>query len=297
MSEPNVSAREFSYVVVQYRRAPSLGEALNIGVVAYAPETGEIAARLERSYRRLSHAFEGFNGEQYQAALDALETELHALQARLRENLYAEEERKRFENAEQIVRAVWADLGLSFGVAPLRYGVTRLSLPQQTDALFETFVRSQAPADEESERRDDKEVWRAFEQIARERNYRFATHPVELGAKRIVFEHAYRNGKLHVIEPISLDYARPASMENKAFRVLGKALAVREVEELGALVVIVGRPRREENLERYHEMVAMMREQRPREGFEVVEEDELLVRLDDIAQKLSLPQGATNGTR
>lgn len=289
--------REFSYVVLQYRRAPGLGEALNIGVVAYMPATGEIAVRLERSYRRLSHAFEGFNGELYTAALETLEAELKSLGESLRDNLYAEELRARYTNAEQVVRAVWADLGLSFGVSPVRHGVAQTSLQQHADALFEAFVRSQAPAEEEYERRDDQAVWRSFERVVREHDYRIFTKPVELGAKRIAFEHAYQNGKLHVIEPVSLDYAKPASIESKTFRVLGKAVAVRDVEELGSLLVIVGRPRRAENLPRYEEMVAMMREQRPHEGFEVIEEEELPSKLHAIAQKLSLPSKTNDGAQ
>ncbi|MCX7992060.1 MAG: DUF3037 domain-containing protein [Fimbriimonadales bacterium] len=289
-----MSEQAFSYVVIQYRRAPGFGEALNIGVVAYAPETGEIAARLERSYRRLSSAFEGFNGEMYLSALDAFEAGLKALQAQVRDNLYAEEQRARFENAEQIVRAVWADWGLSFGIAPLRYGVARGSLQQQVDALFEAFVRAQAPREDEHGRRDDSEVWRAFERALRAQSYLIPTQRVELGSKRIEFEHAFRNGKLHLIEPVSLDYAKPASMENKTFRVLGKVFSVREVQEVGTILVLVGAPRREENHPRYREMVEMMREQRPHEGFEVVEEAELERRVDEIARKLSLPRGATD---
>jgi hypothetical protein len=72
---------------------------------------------------------------------------------------------------------------------------------------------------------------------------------------------------------------------------------VRDVEELGSLVVIVGRPRRAENLSRYEEMVAMMREQRPHEGFEVIEEEELPSKLHTIAQKLSLPVRTTDGAQ
>lgn len=289
-----MTAREFSYVVLQYRRSPATGEALNVGVVAYAPATGEIAIRWEPSYSRLSSAFEGFNGEQYRATLRHLESSLARLQTQLQENLYAAEQREQFKHAADIVRAIWADSELCYGVSPVRYGLTE-DLQAEVDDLFEYFVRTQAPADEERARRSDEAVWRRFEQTLREQNYILAVQSVVLGAKRIPFDYAYPNGKIHVIEPVSLDYAQPATMENRVFRVLGKALSVSDAQEkLGAFLVVVGRPRRTEYLSRYHELVAMLLERRPLPMFEVMEEQEVAERVDEIARKLSLPRGATD---
>jgi hypothetical protein len=69
-----MKAIAYTYSILRYVHDPAVGEALNIGVVLYAPSVRFLAVRLEYRYQRLSQTFAGFDGDQYRTALRQLES-------------------------------------------------------------------------------------------------------------------------------------------------------------------------------------------------------------------------------
>ncbi len=77
----------YTYCVLRYVHDPAAGEALNVGVLAYAPSEHWVARQIEQRYARLSATFRGFNGHQYRAASRRTLSAVEALRARWRDAL------------------------------------------------------------------------------------------------------------------------------------------------------------------------------------------------------------------
>jgi hypothetical protein len=58
----------------------------------------------------------------------------------------------------------------------------------------------------------------------------------------VKFNHAFKNEKWHVLQPLSMDYKRKENIQNKATRWLGNAVALEATPELGTLYLLLGPP-------------------------------------------------------
>ena len=253
-----MSRFEFSYAVIRYRREAASGEALNVGVVAFAPETGEVGVQFCRRYSRLSDAFAGFDGEMHRTAMNRMKAALHAIARPMAEGLFQLEERERFSDAEALLRAVWPDQGLAYWGGPALYGVTE-DLGAELTRLYDRFVGSQGNSPEQQARRDEEAVWDDFARALTARGVRRDVWtPKAFGPAQVEFEHAYKNGKWHVVEPVSLDYLNPGQIKERAILTFGKVAAVSREDELGSVTVLVGKPQRIETEQRYHEAMRLL---------------------------------------
>jgi hypothetical protein len=95
-----VNSMDTSYTVLKYRHDAAAGEVLNIGVVLYAPETGQVGALFSPRYGRLSEAFAGFDGDLYHSVTSRLGAALERLGAPLSSGLFQAEERERLVRLE-----------------------------------------------------------------------------------------------------------------------------------------------------------------------------------------------------
>lgn len=121
--------KEFNFVVLKYSDRPAMGEALNIGVLVYDPETKMAYLKRTSNTKRLESAFKGFNKEQYEETMRALEEEI---KIKTSSNTY--------RDAEELLRDIWSDLGLSYFCSSLKTGITTISIQEQTKKLYEAFV-------------------------------------------------------------------------------------------------------------------------------------------------------------
>ncbi len=110
--------------------------------------------------------------------------------------------------------------------------------------LFDRFVLSQFDRRDTKERFDDEQLWDSFKRVLSPRGILNVLKPVALGAADVEFEHAYKNERWHVFEPLSLDYMDGAGMKKRAYEVAGKAASVRDLEDMGTFTILLGKPRR-----------------------------------------------------
>lgn len=233
----------YSYTVLKYRHDPVAEEVLNVGVVLYVPDVGQIAVRYDPHYSRLSQAFAHFDGNLYRSVLRRLEVALAAIAKPLSEGLYQVDERGKFTDVGTILRAVWPDQGLSYFSGRAMPGVTD-DPEAELKELYDRFVLSQQDARDAAERFNDRSLWDKFRELLTPRGIEAVLQPKTLGPAEVSFDHAYKNEKWHVIEPVSLDYADASDIKKRALLAFGKAAAVKDSEELGSITVIVGRPKR-----------------------------------------------------
>ncbi len=155
---------DYSYTILKYRHDAAAGETLNVGVVLFAPETGEVGVHFSQRYGRLSEAFAGFDGDLYRSALGRLQKALETMSRPMSGGLFQLEERERFANVGALVRAAWPDQGLGYFTGPVLFGVAE-DLDRELDDLYDRFVLSQQDRREAQSRFNDEAVWNALRKV------------------------------------------------------------------------------------------------------------------------------------
>jgi hypothetical protein len=228
----------YSYVVLRYVPDQGAGEGLNIGVIVYGAESRFLGYKVDTHYERLSRAFASFDGSAFRRGVANLLRAFRKAARSISEKPLLSDDR----SLAEWLRALMPDIGGSLAFTPPRHGIAE-DLSAELKLLFNRMVESQKGHADEVPRRDDAQVWRTYQQvlspaIARQLcSKTFATSSVQ-----IEFEHAVKNGAWHVIQPISMDYKRPESMQRKASLWVGTAVGLQGAPDLGTVFFLLGEP-------------------------------------------------------
>lgn len=231
----------YSFVVLRYVHDVVTGEFINVGVALYAPEVKYIGGRCNTKYGRLSNMFgKGeVDGNYFRGLMHYIETCFDKLGDKLRNELPLGGVPS---DILQIAKGILPpdDSSLQWSEA----GGGQTENPGKTlEELFERMVeryevRGQRPS------REDGDVWRVFKK-------EFETQHVlsHLRPKRITapdddyeFEHAWKNQRWHMYEPISFDLLEAESIKNKANRWLGRMINLNDAPEKFKLHLLLGEP-------------------------------------------------------
>ncbi len=229
--------RAYTYTTLRYVHDVRTGEFLNVGVVLHAASLGQLVFRTRKTFGRVRRMFPDLDSDAFQTAMRAVDRALAAQARRLADD----------GDAVSIARrALPADDSTLQWSAP-GSGVSE-NLARTLDRLYARMVtRYDAHG---TPRRTDDDVWRPV----REKLAQLAI-PIQLEEKviasatdEIAFKHAWRNGKWHAYEPLSLDLADAEGIKDKARRWRGHLAAVadgarEELREELKLNFIVGAPR------------------------------------------------------
>jgi hypothetical protein len=253
---------------------------LNIGVILCAPAARVIEARLEYHYERLSDAFVDFDGDHYRRTLHQFTQVLDVLRERLSATTL-------FDlwdissNAQSIAKQIWPDMDLSFQIGEVMAGIS--DDPSDTiEQLFHRMVTSQYQRVTQEKRTDD-EVWTVYQKPLVRRQVVRNLRPTVLTTPEVAvkFAHAFRNERWHVLQPMSMDYVKEESIQNKATRWLGNSVALEANPELGTLYVLLGAPLIESHRSAYIKAKNLLRKMPI--THQLIEEDEA----EDFADHIS----------
>jgi hypothetical protein len=139
-------------------------------------------------------------------------------------------------------RQIWPDIDLSFQTGELMAGITD-NPANDLQLLFHRMVTSQY-ARPKLEKRTDDEVWTIYQEPLARRRVVKKLRPTVLTTDEVElkFEHAFRNERWHVLQPMSMDYVKKESIQNKATRWLGNAMALESNKELKKIYILLGPP-------------------------------------------------------
>ena len=117
-----------------------------------------------------------------------------------------------------VTEEVWPDQDLSFQVSPVMAGITE-DPKEAVEGIFHRMVTSQYLYDR-GETRTDDEVWTFYQAPLIQRRVIKKLRPTILATREveIKFEHAFKNERWHVLQPMSMDYKRKENIQNKATR-------------------------------------------------------------------------------
>jgi len=230
----------YTYCILRYIHDPAAGEALNVGVLAFAPTESWIECRIEQRYARLSATFRDFNGHQYRAVTRRTIGAIESLKVRWRDSLRAIDAMPK--TVEGVFHLLFPDPGLSFQRGEMQAGLAR-DLDLAIADIFDRMVASQHPEGPEA-RRTDAQVWTTVQTKLEQLGVLEALQPKKFSSPsfNIEFDYAWKNAEWHVIQPLSMDYRESDSLQRRATQWLGTATALKDQEELGELAILLGPP-------------------------------------------------------
>jgi hypothetical protein len=236
---------KYTFSVIRYVHDPVAGEQLNVGVVLCSVGGPYLGHLLEYHYERLSSTFVDFDGEHYKRVIRQLETAFTTLARRPAGSLFQLQEP--VADVQQVISMIMPDRDTSIQFGPMLAGITD-DLERELRRIFNRMVTSQYEM-HKGEKRTDEEVWRVYQSSLMRRHVfsqlkqkTFTTEDYSLK-----FDHAFKNEKWHVLEPVSLDYVRPEGLQDRATRILGQATALSDNPEMGKLYLLLGPPKKKEH--------------------------------------------------
>lgn len=272
---------KYSYIVLRYVHDTLTGEFVNVGVALHAPEAGYLSAICRTTYRRVSAVFPGLKGEHFRAVMRHVQARFEQLGERLPNEPAA----VRAKTLEDIARSVLPADDSSLQWGPVGVGLTS-DPSQKLEALFDRMVMRYDEQPPARVRRTDEDVWRNFKRDLEQRRLLryFEPKTVAVQDDEVRFEHAWKNGVWHCVEPVSFDLSAADHIKDKAHRLLGQMTSVHEAADDFRLYVLVAKPT-DESLSPAFESALSILQKMPCEK-EIVREDEHAALVDKLAAEV-----------
>lgn len=234
-----MSSTKFTYLTLRYVHDTLTGEFMNVGVVLYAPDADYLGALCRTTYRRLSSTFPGLNGENFRAVMRHVQSRFETLA----EKLADQKASVGFESLAQIARSVipqddsalqWGPVGAGLAADP----------SQKLEALFDRLVMRYDDSGPQRLRRSDDDVWRNFKRDLQQRRLLRFFEPKTIAVRddAVQFEHAWKNGIWHCVEPVSFDLAAAETIRDKAHKLLGQLTSIQNADEHFRLYMLIAKP-------------------------------------------------------
>jgi Protein of unknown function (DUF3037) len=229
----------YSYTVLRYVHDTVTGEFVNVGVALHAPEAGYLSALCRTTYRRVSAVFPGLKGEHFRAVMRHVQASFE----QMGERSAAGSPGNGSPSLLDIARGVLPADDSSFQWGPVGVGLAA-DPSQKLEALFNRMVLrydDQAPA---RVRRTDEDVWRNFKRDLEQRRLLrfFEPKTISVQDDEVRFEHSWKNGVWHCVEPVSFDMAAAETIKDKAHKLLGQITSVHGATDQIRLYMLVARP-------------------------------------------------------
>jgi hypothetical protein len=147
------------------------------------------------------------------------------------------------------------------------------NLSQTLESLFNRLVMRYEER-QHQERQSDEDVWRKFRKNLESRHVLKHLQPKKIAVQddEVEFQHSWKNGVWHCLEPVSLDLSSPDSIKEKAHRWLGQVTSVQKASEQFKVYMLLGEPQQESLRPAFEKAVSILRKL-PVEN-EIVREEE-----------------------
>jgi len=231
----------YTYTVLRYVHDVTSGEFVNVGVALHAPQAHYLGALCRTTYGRLSKVFPGVNAEHFKALMRHIQNSFEGRGERLSSELQFTSPSGVIEIAQSVLPK--DDSSLQWSTS----GSGRTDDPAQAlEKLFNRMVMRYEDKQVSSNRTDD-DVWRQFKKdLEGQRILQyFQPKTISVQDDEIEFQHAWKNGKWHCLEPISFDMATADGIKDKAHRWMGQLASVQDAADPFKVYLLVGAPQQE----------------------------------------------------
>ena len=233
-----IEKNAYSYTVLRYVHDVVSGEALNVGVVMHMSASRFVQARTNKTIGRLRGAFPDLDRQAFVSAMHAIDRSFRVAAGRMTTELQLDGN----TDARSLALSVlpvddsalqWSPAGAGFTDDPTR----------TFEELYERYVARYVTGT--VNRRTDEDIWRPVRDELAKRSVDIPFGPKTVTGTRdqIEFGRAWKNGRWHAYEPLSMDLADADGIKDKTRRWLGHLAAVAEgVSEQIDLHFLLGRP-------------------------------------------------------
>jgi hypothetical protein len=272
---------KYSYTVLRYVHDTMTGEFVNVGVALHAPEAGYLSAICRTTYRRVSAAFPGLKGEHFRAVMRHVQARFEQMGERLPTSSTASGNQTLLEIARGVLPAddssfQWGPVGVGLAADP----------SQKLEALFNRMVTRYDEQPPTRVRRTDDDVWRNFKRDLEQRRLLRFFEPKTIAVQddEVRFEHAWKNGVWHCVEPVSFDMAAAETIKDKAHKLLGQITSVHETADNFRLYMLVARPDDDALMPAFESALSIL--QKMPCDKEIVQEDDHALLADRLASEV-----------
>lgn len=242
----------YTFTVLQYHHDTWTGEAMNIGVLLHCADRGYVSLKSRYGRGRLSKAYPDLDHRALRSTVAAMEKRFERLNSLQRDFLSPVDA---LEYANTVL--VRDDSSLSW----YKQGSGLTDDPEAThDMLFDRLVTRYEQHSVRSKRSDEM-VFEAVKkklQIAQLYS-RFESHTVESKFASVTFEHSFKNGVWHCVQPVSFDSADADWMQEKAARWVGKMQSLLECKSDLKTYFVTGKPQSPDLLPKYSNVLEFLR--------------------------------------
>ncbi len=275
-----MSEREaYTYTVLRYVHDVMTGEFVNVGVVLHA--TSGLKSRFRSTHGRISGLFPSLDEKAFKESLRVVRTALEQLEKSEKSAGLLQSQ----PDAIAFARKAMVEDDSSLQWSPPGSGVTR-DAAATLEQIYERFV-TYHEKQSLHQRRSEDDVWKPVREKLDELKVadRFASHTFRGVIDEMTAPHAWKNGRWHVISPVSFDLANADGVKEKAHRIRGHFDSVAEgLTEQLELNLVLARPSNPELLDAYK--VALKILEKAQLGPNLVEESEAPALVAKLADEI-----------
>lgn len=271
----------YSYTILRYVHDMVTGEFVNVGVVLFSKEAGFLKCHCRKTYARLTKVFPGLNGGALTARIRQIQKDLNKKGEFFDGGglLLGEE-----QSVLSFAHAVLPPDDSALQWSPARGGIT--SNPEET--LEKLFDRMVARYDERSlhSGRTDADVWTSYKKNLQAFGLldRLQSKTIKGQDDEIEFEHAWKNGIWHCLEPISLDLSSWDNMREKAYKHVGQLLTVQDARQEFKVYMLLGEPTQPSLRKGFEKAVGILK--KAPVNLEVIFEQDILLFSERLSQQV-----------
>ncbi|MDX8443223.1 DUF3037 domain-containing protein [Mesorhizobium australafricanum] len=276
----------YSFVVLRYVHDIVTGEFVNVGVILLVPGERILKWRTRKTIGRIKSVFPDLDREAFVTAMRNVERGMRSSAKQLpKEGLFRDG-----KGLASYAKSVVPNDDSSLQWSSVSSGLT--SDPSKTfERLYERFVGRYDVVTKA--KKTDEDVWRPVRTLITERKLDVSLEKKVISGKTdsIEFKHAWKNGRWHAYEPVSLDLADADGIKDKARRWRGHLAAVADdAKEPLKLHFIIGAPENRQLMPAYRSAVEILRGS-PFEP-EIFEESQVASLVDEIEDEVRSHQQA-----
>jgi hypothetical protein len=217
---------------------PVTQEFVNIGVAVYSAEAQFLRVTCTTHYARITRMFEKIDGTRFRQLTRYIQDRINDMGQRMSNDLPFEPG----QAIETLLARVLPPDDSSMQFSPAGVGMSA-NLEKALADLFDRYVERYTVSTE-TPRREDEDIWRTFRQTLEQRDVVVPMEPKKIVAPNYEYEfqHAWKNGRWHVYEPVSFDLVEGPSIVDKANRWLGRATSLMDSAEDFQMYLLLGEP-------------------------------------------------------
>jgi len=265
----------YTYSILRFIPDIRTGEFLNVGVALHSRENNVALIKCRDTFARIKSLNNKVDGYGLLRILKSIKSEYNTLALSSANELKLEP----INSVFSICSAVLPKDDSSLQWSEVRSGKCK-NLNSELSRMYERFV---SYADEESTtRKTENDIWREFsKEIAKHRfSQPLKPHTITTTDDKVGFEHAFKNGIWHCVQPLSFDLMHSQNMRDKAHKWIGQLASVSKSDEKFKVYFLIGKPS-DSNLVDSYENAKSILKNIP-QGHEVYTESESRRLLDEL---------------